>query len=152
MNFAINTQEEDGWSFPNITKCLFGIRVAIRHHGGTPLQWHQNEAFSLSKLNGKSECKGQRLVHSLDSFGKSYYGVLRSRYPELARSADRVYSFGHLKGRRREEAILAQCVCAARLHGSKIGRLTTLYDATNAFHSVEHEYLHAYVDEHCDAS
>eukprot|EP00959_Pyramimonas_sp_CCMP1952_P269308 5629984-Pyramimonas_sp.AAC.1 len=32
-----------------------------------------------------------------------------------------------------------------------IGRPTTLYDATSAFHSVKHGYLHAYVDDHCDA-
>eukprot|EP00959_Pyramimonas_sp_CCMP1952_P437877 9167139-Pyramimonas_sp.AAC.1 len=90
--------------------------MAIRHHCETPLQRHQNKAFSLSKLNGKGECKVQRLVHSLGSFGKSGYGVMWSRHSELTRSADRVYSFGRLKRRRREEAMLAQCVRAARLH------------------------------------
>eukprot|EP00959_Pyramimonas_sp_CCMP1952_P389636 8165010-Pyramimonas_sp.AAC.1 len=75
---SVETQEEDDWSFQNINTCLTWICVAIRHHGATPLQWHQNNAFSLSRFNGKSECKGQRLVHSLDSIGKSYYGVLWS--------------------------------------------------------------------------
>eukprot|EP00959_Pyramimonas_sp_CCMP1952_P447009 9359287-Pyramimonas_sp.AAC.1 len=89
--------EEDEWYFPNINKCLVWICAASRHHGETPAQRHRSKAFALSKLNGKSECKGQRFVHSLDSFGKSYYGILWSRYPELTQAADRAYSFGHLK-------------------------------------------------------
>eukprot|EP00959_Pyramimonas_sp_CCMP1952_P324131 6783761-Pyramimonas_sp.AAC.1 len=39
--------------FPNVVKCLVWLCTAIRMHAETPLRWHQSQAFSLDKLNGK---------------------------------------------------------------------------------------------------
>eukprot|EP00959_Pyramimonas_sp_CCMP1952_P121163 2533256-Pyramimonas_sp.AAC.1 len=136
------------WNFDAIKYCLLFILVSIRLHMEAPLIWHCSQAFTLSKGNGKADCQGVRLVHSLDSFGKIYYKCLWRANPDLSSYANRGHAYGYMKRRRREGAVLVQSLCGERLRESKLSFFSTFYDATNAFHSVEHWLLKMFVKQH----
>eukprot|EP00972_Heterocapsa_arctica_P021796 3204582-Heterocapsa_arctica.AAC.1 len=84
----------------------FDIAIEMLHANmeataSTPLVWHKSSAFTIPKQNGKERCKGQRLLHSLDSFGKSFFSaIVRKSRP----THNRDYATGYLKHRRREQA------------------------------------------------
>eukprot|EP00959_Pyramimonas_sp_CCMP1952_P308983 6466171-Pyramimonas_sp.AAC.1 len=63
-------QTSESWDLGSMRHCLFMILVAVRFHVEAPLIWHCSQAFTLSKGNGKIDCAGLGLAHSLDPFGK----------------------------------------------------------------------------------
>eukprot|EP00959_Pyramimonas_sp_CCMP1952_P178850 3738803-Pyramimonas_sp.AAC.1 len=126
------------------------IIAAVHLHVEAPLIWHSSQAFTLSKANGKKDCAGLRLVHSLDPFGKAFYKYLWRANYGLTIAASRNYAYGYLKHRRREGAILVQSLVQERLREAGHSYSTEFYDATNAFHSVSHDMLMMFIRLNAD--
>ena len=106
-------------------------------------KWQKSEAVQIGKNNGKNKCKAIRLINKLDAAGKMWFKTIW----KTARPAATDFSYGFLKYRRREQAILVQNIMTWRLRSSKYSHITSFHDVANAFPSISTQTLDEMVEK-----
>lgn len=103
-----------GWRQPGLNDGAFKMMVDFhtfaRRWQATPACWHMSTGYSLPKPSAEAKqlvYDKQRLVHSLDAYGKAFYRFLwRSGTPPAPRS----WEHGYVSGRRREAFVMQAAV------------------------------------------
>lgn len=109
-----------------------------------PLEWNNAEAAQLGKSNGKRGCKAIRLINLLAPEGKAFFSLVWRVSPERRSTL----SYGFLKRKRREQAILIQNTIGWKLRKLGMGHYVGLHDVANAFPSMGHQTLDQTMDQH----
>ena len=94
----------------------------------------------------KDGLKALRLVRSLDPGGEMFRRGIWNRATGIQHLS---WSYGYLKGRRREGAMLVHSSICWRLRQCKVEYTNTFFDMANAFMSPEKSELDGAADSHC---
>lgn len=134
-----------GWQQPSINDGAFSMMVDfhsfVRRRKTTPACWHLSTGYSLPKPSAEAKkivFDRQRLVHSLDPYGKAFY---RFMWHSGTPPAPRCWEHGYVSGRRREAPVMQAAVLLWRLRAAHRSHCLTSYDLANAFMSVKSEAL-----------
>jgi hypothetical protein len=98
-----------------------------------PWQFHSTIAWTLDKGNGKTGCKGVRLIFGVLTLAKMLLTIVWKRGNVRPEPPNFVY---HVAGKRREEAILVQEVNVQRMASRGMSTLRNFRDTANAFLSI----------------
>ena len=115
------------------------IYVHVRRSKRAPVKANFSPGAFLDNANGKQGMEGQRMIHVLCPFWKSFFSGLLSEGLR-ARGGDSSFpptSHGFISERRREEAMLTQRVVAYKLDEPGEEYLTELMDMGNTFTSAK---------------
>ena len=106
--------------------------------GVNPAAFCTSPLAPIDKGNNKKGCKSKRPVSICNSLGKQFHKTL---YRHHVKEHTPPWSFGNVKGRRREEACLIVRLCMARCRRAKRSCAYNFRDAKSAFPSLEHHAI-----------
>ena len=135
----------------DLNERMHRIHAVSRKTLRPPLRWHCSYVWLLPKNNNKLKCASMRLIHGLQTYSKAFYAGLWKSQDVMP---DPQHEFASA-GKRREEAITAQCVMSHKLTVHNISHFSEWYDASNAFPSTSHSAIIDVVSDaksECDAT
>ena len=112
--------------------------------GLPPITWCCSPMWPIDKQNGKPKCRGKRPICGVCPFPRAYCRAKLRKRP----IPYRMYAYGGVPGRRREEAIgivynvKSRCIRAGKSH------MNCFRDAAGAFTSVKHNKVMSCFQKH----
>ena len=125
-------------------RCFRQLLYTVRKKNQAPWIWHRSYTIPLVKPGNKTGTQAVRLVHLSDPIGKQFFKGCRARgiHPVVDYTA-----CGFLPSRRREAAIMGQCIASWKLAKYGWVHARGQEDLSNAFGSTTMRALRDTTDE-----